>query len=256
MEHDDVPTVYELAALVQAHAAAGTPADRLRAAIGLGRQLSETGDALIERFVAEARAAGLSWAQIGELFGTSKQAAQKRYGATAAPPGDWRGRWTAAARRALDHAGEQARELGHGCVGTEHLLLALLADGDGLAAGVLADLGVKRDDVIAHGYMSSGDVTPAYDCLGALGVQPRLKQALEHAQRIAGAVGQQIAGSEHLLAGILAVPDALAVELLARQGVGANRIRGELAQRLEIDPEKLVVARRRRRRRRLLARTH
>lgn len=254
MEHDDVPTVYELAALVQAHAAARTPADRLRAAIRLGRQLSETGDALIERFVAEARAAGLSWAQIGELFGTSKQAAQKRYGATAAQPADWPGRWTVAARRALDDAGEQARELGHGCVGTEHLLLALLADA-GLAAGVLADLGVKRDDVMAHGYMSSGDVTPAYDWLGVLGVQPRLKQALEHAQRIAGAVGQQVAGSEHLLAGILAVPDALAVELLARQGVRANRIRAELAQRLEIDPEQLVVARRRRRRRPLLART-
>jgi hypothetical protein len=250
VEHSELPNIDVLAALVQAQTSEGTPADRLRAAIGLGRQLSETGDALIERFVVDARAAGLSWAQVGELFGTSKQAAQKRYRAATAEPEAWPGRWTPA-RRALDHAAEQARELGHNYVGTEHLLLALLADGDGLAAHVLAELAVTRDDVLVHGCVSSGDLARPYDCLA---VQPRLKQALEHAQRIAHALGHQIAGSEHLLAGILAVPDALAVELLAHQGVSANRIRAELAQRLEIDPEQLVVPRRRRRR--LLARAH
>jgi len=252
VEHSELPDVDALAALVEAHTAEGTPADRLRAAIGLGRQLNETGDALIERFVADARQAGLSWTEIGELFGTSKQAAQKRFGAAATGLGAWPGRWTPVAHQALNHAGEQARELGHNYVGTEHVLLGLLATDDGLAAHVLADLGVTRAAVLAaHGYMTSGDVALPYDCLG---VQPRLKQALEHTQRIADGLGHQVAGSEHLLAGMLAVPNALAVELLARQGVSANRIRAELAQRLEIEPEQLVVARRRRRR--LLARTH
>jgi ATP-dependent Clp protease ATP-binding subunit ClpA len=118
--------------------------------IELGRELSDTSDALIERFVAEARAAELSWTEIGQLFGTSKQAAQKRYGAAAAYEGRWPGRRAPAAHHALNHAGEQARELGHNYVGTEHALLGLLVAKDGLAAHVLADLGVTRKRILAQ----------------------------------------------------------------------------------------------------------
>src|SRR5215211_7796810 len=103
---------------------------RLRTAIEMGHELSATGDALIERFVSEARAAGVSWTLIGEQFGTSKQAAQKRYGGAAldaGDAGDWPGAWAPHAREALLRASADARELGHEYVGTEHALLGLLA---------------------------------------------------------------------------------------------------------------------------------
>lgn len=68
--------------MVDCPRSAGSQADgRLRSVIEIRRELRDVGDALVERFVAEARAARLSWADIGQLSGTSEQAAQKRYGA-------------------------------------------------------------------------------------------------------------------------------------------------------------------------------
>ena len=87
------PGIDELVGMVEADASE-LPAARLGRAIEVGRALSEAGDELIERFVADARRAGLSWTEIGVLFGTSKQAAQKRYGAAASEPGAWPGRWS------------------------------------------------------------------------------------------------------------------------------------------------------------------
>jgi hypothetical protein len=248
VEGGSLPGIDELVGMVEADASEA-PADRLRRAIELGRALSQTGDALIERFVADARRAGLSWTEIGTLFGTSKQAAQKRYGAAATEPGAWPGRWTPSAQHALNHAGEQARELGHNYVGTEHALLGLLAARDGLAAHVLADLGVTRQDILSE---LPGPCEPRpYECLG---VMPRLKRSLEHARRVAGRLGYQVAGTEHLLAGILLVPDALAVEILECRGVSVDNARAAIAERLDVDPEQLVVVGPRRRRR-LLSRT-
>jgi len=250
MSDPQLPSVDKLAELVRARTRDQLAAVRLRIAIELGRELSDTGDALIERFVAEARAAELSWTEIGQLFGTSKQAAQKRFGTTAAEEGRWPGRWAPAAHHALNQAGEQARELGHNYVGTEHALLGLLAAKDGLAAHVLADLGVTRERILAQECIAPSGPPRPYD---PLGVQPRLKQAIEHSQRIADGLGHRVTNTEHLLAGILAVPDALAIEILKRLGVSADDVREALARRLEIDAQRLVV--RRRRRRRLLAKT-
>jgi hypothetical protein len=240
MAHPQLPSPDELATLVKARAGQ-EPAARLHVAIEIDRELSEAGDAVIERFVAEARAAELSWTQIGELFGTSKQAAQKRYGA--AQPGGWPGRWAPAAQHALNSAGDQARELGHNYLGTEHALLGLLAAREGLAAHVLADLGVTREAILAQ---LPGPCEPRpYECLG---VAPRVKRALEAARGIADALGHRVANTEHLLAGIVTVPDALATEILAGLGAGPDEVRTALAGRLGVDRELLVVQRRRRRR--------
>jgi ATP-dependent Clp protease ATP-binding subunit ClpA len=200
------------------------------------------GDALIERFVSEARAAGLSWTQIGQQFGTSKQAAQKRYGAAAA----WPGRWTPDAHRALTRSGEEARELGRSYIGTEHLLLGLIAGEDDGTARALVHLGVTREGVLASSciQVDSGD-RPADDCLA---VMPRLKQALENATRIAERLEHRVPGTEHLLAGVVAVPGAMAVELLKQSGVRTGDVREELATRLGVEADRLAIARPRRRR--------
>jgi hypothetical protein len=239
-----LPSVDDLAERVREREQ--SPAARLQVAIELGRELNNAADALIERFVAEARAAGMSWTEIGQLFGTSKQAAQKRYGATAAEgTGGWPGRWAPAARHALDQASEQARELGHNYVGTEHALLGLVSAEDGLAAHVLDELGVTRERILAQGCVGAAGQPRLYD---SLGVQPRLKQAIEHSLRIAEGLAHRVTNTEHLLAGIVAVPDALAVEILKRLGVRAEDVRAALARRLDIDVQRLVVTRRRRRR--------
>jgi Clp amino terminal domain, pathogenicity island component len=246
MLEGDAPSVDDLAEVVRARGHDQPPAARLRIAIELGRELTDAADELIERFVAEARATGLSWTEIGQLFGTSKQAAQKRYGATTVREvGQWPGCWAPAAQHALDQASEEARELGHNYVGTEHALLGLVAAKDGLAAHVLDALGVTRERILTQDCVGPSGQARPYDCLG---VQPRLKQAFEHSRRIAEQLGHRVANTEHLLAGVLAVPDALAVEILNRVGVSADDVREALARRLGVDVQRLSVARRRRQR--------
>jgi hypothetical protein len=247
VDGDGLPTLDELAAVVEARA--GEPAARLGAAIELGQEMTDLGDALIGRFVSDARAAGLSWTEIGRLFGTSKQAVQQRYGVSTAESGDWPGRWTADVRRALDLAGNEARALDHDYIGTEHVLLSLVSPDGGVAAAVLHDLGVDRDRMLATRCMRPGPGgRSSQECLPLM---PRLKQALEHSRHIADGLEVRLADTEHLLAGIVAVSDSMAVEILRRLGVNSAQVRAALAERMRVAPELLGV--RRRRRRRLLA---
>jgi Clp amino terminal domain, pathogenicity island component len=246
-----LPPVEELVAIVEARAAAEPPGARLELAIDVGRELADLGDILIGRFVAEAREAGLSWTEIGQRFGTSKQAVHQRYGTAPADSGAWPGRWTPAARNALERAAVEARELDHGYVGTEHALLALAGAEQGVAAQVLADLGVTRERMLATSCMKANrDPQTRHDCLPLM---PRYKQALEHSRRIADELGSRTADTEHLLAGIVAVRGSMAVEILSRLKVSPDDVRGALAERLDVEGERLGASRRRQRR--LLART-
>lgn len=243
MDEGRLPAIHELVAIVEARASE-QPATRLRLAIDLGRELTDLGDILIGRFVTEAREAGLSWTEIGHLFGTSKQAVQQRYGTAPAEPGGWPGQWSTTARTALDRAAAEARNLGHDYVGTEHALLALASAERGLAAGVLAHLGVTRERVLATSCMTPGP-HPQQDCLS---IMPRYKQALEHSRRIADGLAARTADTEHLLAGIVAVRDSMAIEILRRLKVSTDDVRSALAERMEVEPQRLGAPRRRRRR--------
>jgi hypothetical protein len=251
MEDARLPPIDELVAVVHARAADRLAATRLEVAIDVGRELADMGDILIGRFDDEAREAGLSWTEIGQRFGTSKQAVQQRYGTAAAETAAWAGGWAPAARTALDRAAVEARELGHDYVGTEHALLALVSAERGVAAEVLADLGVTRERMLATSCMQAYRGAPSrQDCLS---VMPRYKQALEHSRRIADGLDVRAADTEHLLAGLVAVRDSMAVEILRRLKVSTDDIRSALAERLDVEPERLGPPGRRRRR--LLART-
>jgi hypothetical protein len=246
VHEDRLPAIDELVAIVEARAAGEPPATRLQLAIDVGRELTDLGDVLIGRFVAQARDAGLSWTEIGQLFGTSKQAVQQRYGTAPAEPGGWPGRWSTTARTALDRAAVEARELGDGYVGTEHALLALVSAKRGIAADVLMDLGVTRERMLATSCMKPDPGTASQqDCLS---IMPRYKQALEHSRRIADGLEAQTADTEHLLAGIVAVRDSMAVEILRRLKVSADDIREALAERLEVVQRRLGGTRLRSRR--------
>lgn len=245
-----LPSLDELAALVATTADDDTASGRLRRAIQVSGQLAECGDGLIERFVSQARAAGASWTEIGEAFGTSRQAAQKRYGVGYVAPGSWPGRWTPRARRVLGTAAEQARVLRHDYIGTEHVLLGLLLVEDERAPHVLGELGVTSEIILAGAL--PGPCDPRTD--ECVSLMPRLKRALDLALRLGERHEHGYADSDHLLVAITQIPGALAIDLLEAVGVSARDVRIAVAHRLHVDPESLLTGRRRRRRLRVSSR--
>jgi Clp amino terminal domain, pathogenicity island component len=230
MDARQPPAIDELIGFVESRASGLSPSDRLEVAIEVGRELTDTGDALIGHFVTHARDAGMSWTEIGRRFGT--------------PPSPWPGRWTPAARDALDRSGAEARELGHHYVGTEHALLALVSAESGAAAEVLARFGITRERILATSCMDAAHHRPEPGQY--MPVMPRYKQALEHARRLADGLGTPIADTEHLLAGILAVTDSMAVAILSRLKARPDAVRAALAERLGVDAGQLGSRRRRR----------
>jgi ClpA/ClpB-like protein len=131
-------------------------------------------------------------------------------------------RFTDRARRVVQLAQEEARLLRHNYLGTEHLLLGLLYDGEGVAARALESLGISREDVrrrveeiIGHGQETR---------VGHVPFTPRAKRALELSLREALALGHHYIGTEHLLLGLLAEGHGVAAQVLAQAGVGHARV--------------------------------
>ncbi len=130
-------------------------------------------------------------------------------------------RFTDRARRAVTLAQDEARGLGHNYLGTEHLLLGLLAEGRGIAWRVLDHLDVSaaaaRDQVEA--IIGRGHGTPA----GPIPFTPRSKKVLELAGREAKRLCHNYIGTEHLLLGLVREGEGVAAQVLA--GLGADRAR-------------------------------
>jgi ATP-dependent Clp protease ATP-binding subunit ClpA len=128
----------------------GTALDHVSAAVRLAEHLGEVADHLIGHFVDQARRSGASWTEIGASMGVTKQAVQKRF-----TPRDteWdalmssRSRFTERAKHAISAANEVAREHRHNYLGTEHILLGLLAEQNGRGGQVLRELGLTTDGV-------------------------------------------------------------------------------------------------------------
>jgi ATP-dependent Clp protease ATP-binding subunit ClpC len=122
-------------------------------------------------------------------------------------------RFTDRARRTIVLAQEEARALQHDYIGTEHILLGLLGETDGLAARALGTRGVSldsvRQDVISR--VGRGNEEPT----GHIPFTPRSKKCLEHALREAIALQHDYIGTEHILLGLLSEPDGVAGQILA-----------------------------------------
>jgi hypothetical protein len=223
-----LPTIEQLTAEI----ASGAPLEQLTAATELAGKLRARGDELIDQFVDAARASGSSWSEIGCALGTSKQAAQQRFGALSEPPpGQAPFGLTGAAAETLAVAAEEARELGHHYVRPEHLVLALLAQPQELAGEVLTALGVTREAVVARVEERLGRGAPRPE--GSLGVAPQTKRLLELARTIAGSLGHRCPRTEHiLLAATSPKLDTSAVALLADCGAEAADVRDQLVRRL------------------------
>ena len=247
------PTLASLLQAVESQRADADPLERLTAAFELAERVRGSADELVDHFVQAARASGCSWAEIGRRLGVSKQAAQQRF-VTDAPKGEaWPQGLDEGAGAAFASAAGEARALGHYYVGPEHLLLALLAQPEELAARALGALGVTAEAVRA-GVVERLPPSPPRPG-GSLGVAPQTKRLLELARTLAKRLGHRCARTEHLL--LAAVSPALgspAGRVLADCGADAARVCEQIASMLEIEAPELA-ARLRPARRRLRRRT-
>ena len=144
-----MPSLDDLITEVQTTAPSDEPLVLLETAALSAQRLGEQSDAMLSHYVDRARRAGHSWAEIGGALGVTKQAVQKRFTGERTEPVGWE-RYTERARRLVqEHAPAAAASLGHGWIGTEHLLLGFYAEPEALAPRILLEFGLDRDRVIA-----------------------------------------------------------------------------------------------------------
>jgi ATP-dependent Clp protease ATP-binding subunit ClpA len=127
-------------------------------------------------------------------------------------------------------AQEEAQGLRHNYIGTEHLLLGLLREEEGVGAHVLGELGVSLDDVRAQvaEIIGRGDVVTA----GQIPFTPRAKKVLELSLREALTLGHNYIGTEHVLLGIARESDGVAARILLDKGAGADAIRDAVVRKV------------------------
>ena len=137
-------------------------------------------------------------------------------------------RFTDRARRVVVLAQEEARLLGHDYIGTEHLLLGLISDGEGLAARALAQLDVALPKVryLVEEIVGRGSGAPT----GHVPFTRRAKKVLELSLRESRHLGHDYIGTEHILLGLVREGEGVAAQVLERQGLTLARVREQVLQ--------------------------
>ena len=139
-------------------------------------------------------------------------------------------RFTERARQVVVLAQDEARALGHGYIGTEHLLLGLLREEEGLGARVLQSLGVTVDEVRARVARIVGAGTSYRP--GQIPFTPHAKRALELSLREALSLGHSYIGTEHLLLGLVRENQGVGAQILLEFGIDPEKIRDEVIRML------------------------
>ncbi len=127
-------------------------------------------------------------------------------------------KFTDKARKVLVLAQDEARNLHQPYVGTEHILLGLIQEKEGLAAQALDRLKVTYDGVV-QGIRQAVSIDEEADVTGHLNFTPRVKRVLENSLREAMQMGQSYISTEHLLLGIVREGEGTGLEVLGRLGV-------------------------------------
>jgi ATP-dependent Clp protease ATP-binding subunit ClpC len=138
-------------------------------------------------------------------------------------------RFTDRARRVVVLAQEEARMLNHDYVGTEHILVALIREGGGVAAQALESLGITEETARQQVEEVVGPGQPGPQ-RGHLPFTPRAKKILQLSMREAIALGHAYIGTEHILLGLLRAEDDVAIRVLNGLGVDPNRVRQQVIQ--------------------------
>ncbi|MBF0122437.1 MAG: ATP-dependent Clp protease ATP-binding subunit [Candidatus Omnitrophica bacterium] len=140
-------------------------------------------------------------------------------------------RFTERARKVIVFAKEEARRFNHDYIGTEHLLLGLIREGEGVAAAVLQKLGVDLESIRieVEKLVQPG---PQTQVVGDIPFTPRSKKALELAAEEARALGHNYIGTEHLLLGLVKEGEGMAYRVLLNLGLDLGKLRNEVMELL------------------------
>ena len=220
------PTLQELIDEVKADASGQEALIQLTQASNTVNDLEEVGDALLGHFVDQCRRGGHSWSEISRALGVSKQAAHKRF--TAEQPTFER--FTERAQSVLVKSETEAHRLGHGFVGTEHILLALFDVPDGLAMRVLDEVGVSK--AMVEEQVSALIKRTSASEGGRLPFTPRAKSVLSESVAVALGLGHNYIGTEHLLLGLFADEESVAAKILQQLGASQADMRARTVEML------------------------
>jgi ATP-dependent Clp protease ATP-binding subunit ClpC len=139
-------------------------------------------------------------------------------------------RFTDRARRVVVLAQEEARMLNHNYIGTEHILLGLIHEGEGVAAKALESLGISLEAVRqqVEEIIGQGQTPPT----GHIPFTPRAKKVLELSLREALQLGHNYIGTEHILLGLIREGEGVAAQVLVKLGADLNKVRQQVIQLL------------------------
>ncbi len=139
-------------------------------------------------------------------------------------------RFTDRARRVVVLAQEEARMLNHNYIGTEHILLGLIHEGEGVAAKALESLNISLDAVRqqVEEMIGQGQQAPS----GHIPFTPRAKKVLELSLREALQLGHNYIGTEHILLGLIREGEGVAAQVLVKLGADLNKVRQQVIQLL------------------------
>ena len=136
-------------------------------------------------------------------------------------------RFTERARKVIILAKEEARRFNHDYIGTEHILLGLIREGEGVAAAVLEKMGLDLQTIRleVEKVVQPG---PTTQILGDIPFTPRAKKALELAAEEARSLGHNYIGTEHILLGLIREGESVASQVLLNLGLDLDRVRNEV----------------------------
>lgn len=191
--------------------------------------LNDLSDSLLSHYVDRCRHAGHSWAEIGSSLGVTKQAVQQRFRRPAGEPPGWE-RFTPRTRRVvLDHAPAAGAALGHGWVGTEHLLIGLWGEPECLAVKILERLEVTSDCVL-RAVTERVERGEDQDQVQDRTYTPLAWAAISRAGDQALTLGHNYVGTEHLLLSLVGGVGGMAQEVLTDAGAGRDAIQPMLVE--------------------------
>jgi len=140
-------------------------------------------------------------------------------------------RFTERARKVIILAKEEARRFNHDYIGTEHILLGLIREGEGVASTVLQKLGLSLENIRieVEKLVQPG---PTTQIIGDIPFTPRAKKSLELAAEEARSLGHNYIGTEHLLLGLIREGEGIASQVLLNLGLDLNSVRNEVMELL------------------------
>jgi ATP-dependent Clp protease ATP-binding subunit ClpC len=140
-------------------------------------------------------------------------------------------RFTERARKVIILAKEEARRFNHDYIGTEHILLGLIREGEGVAAAVLQKMGMSLENIRIE-IEKLVQPGPTTQIIGDIPFTPRAKKALELAAEEARSLGHNYIGTEHLLLGLIREGEGIAYQVLLNLGMDLNNVRNEVMELL------------------------